>query len=101
MNTTQVYSCCQAAAGGLLSAIDSHDVRAIEDGLTQLRGILSSRQYDDGARADRLYEERLDALEGVADELHRSVSGLRRSARAELERMREKAPLLRHLTARS
>jgi hypothetical protein len=101
MNAVEVYSYCQSAAGSLLSAIDRHDIRAIEEGLARLRGALSSRESESQSRPDRLCEERLDAIEGVADELYRSVNGLRMSARDELERMRRTAPLLRHLTAQS
>ena len=97
-NPTDIYSQCQTAAGGLLSAIDSRDARGMKDSLTRLRGYLSVREAGSRMRADRLHEERLDALEGVTEELARTV---RRSGRRGFRKLREVAPLLRHLTARS
>jgi hypothetical protein len=95
MNPTDIYSQCQTAAGGLLSAIDSRDARGVEDSLTRLQGCLSVREEGSRMRADRLHEERLDALEGVTEELARAV---RRSGRHRYRKLREAAPLLRHLT---
>ena len=101
MNALQLYTHCRTAAGGLLSAIDCRDLQGIEDELTRLRGFLSTREQALALQADRLYEERLDALEGVAEQLSRSVRQLQAPLRMEFQRIEETAPLLRHLTARS
>ncbi|MBI1356374.1 MAG: hypothetical protein GC160_18690 [Acidobacteria bacterium] len=98
MGTEQIYAHCRSAVGGLLSAMDAHDVRGIEDELGRLRGYLSTREALPPPRLDRLFEERLDALEGVVDAIQSSVQVLRLSADQELSRIREAAPLLRHLT---
>ena len=101
----QIYSCCRDAVGGLLSAMDAQDLRGIEDELSRLRAFLSTRDAADQLceagrrqRLDRLFEERLDALEGVVDAIQCSVRGLRQSTGHEMSRLRETAPLLRHLT---
>jgi len=99
MTATQLYTHCQNAAGGLLSAIDGRDLRRMEDSLTLLRGILSTRETSLQTREDRLYEERLDALEGVTEELSRAVRKLQLPVRREFQRIEETAPLLRHLIA--
>lgn len=101
MSASDIYSHCQTAAGGLLTAIDGRDLPGIEQQLTRLRGLLSSRDEFSGRRPDRLCDERLDALEGVAEELTLSVRRMRRTELPGLRRMRESAPLLRHLTAGS
>ncbi len=98
MTATQLYAHCQTAAGGLLSAIDGRDVRGVEDSLMLLRGFLSSRDQALAAREDRIYEERLDALEGVAEELSRTVRKFEPPVQVEFQRIEEAAPLLRHLT---
>lgn len=99
MTAIQLYTHCQNAAGGLLSAIDGRDLRRMEDSLTLLRGILSARETSPQTREDRLYEERLDALEGVTEELSRAVRKLQLPVRLEFQRIEETAPLLRHLIA--
>ncbi len=98
MTPLQVYTHCQSAAGGLLSAIDGRDLRRMEDSLMLLRGILSARDQALEAREDRLYQERLDALEGVTEELSQAVRKLQQPVRVEFQRIEEAAPLLRHLT---
>jgi len=98
MNATEIYSHCQTAAGGLLSAIDSRDLPNIEDELGRLRGYLSTRDETVGNRTDWLCEEKLDAIEGVAEELALSIRSIRRAPRV-FRRVQETAPLLRHLTA--
>lgn len=99
MSVDSLYLHCRTATGGLLAAIDSRDVRGAEDELSRLRSYLSSRDKDTEVLSDRLYEERLDALEGVTEALARSLRRKRRSLQPPMHCMEEAAPLLRHLTA--
>jgi len=102
MQPSRVYSHCRGAAADLSGAISSRDLRAMQAHIGTLRAHLSSREdlVDEPHDADaRFCIEQLDAFEGIAETIERSLRSMRSSARREMERIEATAPLLRHLAA--
>ena len=82
----------QNAIGALLRAIDKRDLPAMERCVEALRGCLAAP-----AGAASLEAEQLDALDGVAEEIERSLRRMRTAAAGEMARIRAAAPLLEHV----
>lgn len=102
MQTNRIYSQCRGVAADLSGAILSRDVRAMQTHVGTLRAHLSSRDdlvNEPGDTDARLRIEQLDAFEGIAETIERSLRSMRGSARREMERIDATAPLLRHLAA--
>jgi hypothetical protein len=82
----------QNAIGALLRAIDNRDLLAMERCVETLRGCLAAP-----AGAASLESEQIDALDGAAQEIERSLRRMRTAAAGEMARIRAAAPLLEHI----
>ncbi len=82
----------QELVGGLLQAIDSLDLPAMEQHVEALRGSLAA-----GSPPSSFDAERLDALDGLADEIDSCLRRMRTAAAGEMARIRAAAPLLLHV----
>ena len=102
MNPEQIYDGCCEATRVLLLGFEAHDLSLIEQQVRVLRQYLSRRGDTQGFHSSGrtlLRMEQLDALDGVTEQVERSLATMRHSARIEFERMRGAQELFRHLTS--
>jgi hypothetical protein len=96
MHLETVYKSCREAVGELLHAIERRDLPAMETRLDLLRGYLAVREVS-SAGADRSLIERMDALDGLAEEIDAALRRMRAEAAGQMARIQATAPLLLHL----
>ena len=97
----RIYDRCRIAARDLLRGLETEDLPLIEQQVALVQAYLSDQEWRGQAwqGADAFYRaEQLEALEGVTEEIERSLLALKRSTDVEFERLLATAPLLRHLT---
>jgi len=101
MNEQQTYSLCCQATADLLEALEQGNLARVEKQVRLLRSYLSEWRPPGPVRCAGealLRAEQLEALEGVAEEMERSLRTLHRTARFEMEQLASHRGLLRHLT---
>jgi hypothetical protein len=104
MNPEQIYDRCCEATRVLLRGFETRDLSLIERQVRLLRQYLSRRPDTEDFRFSGqtlLRMEQLDALDGITEQMERSLAAIRQSAQAEFERMLSTQGIFRHLTAGS
>lgn len=83
---------CEALVGSLVLALERRDLPAMEQNVRALRACLTPMPS-----ATTLETERLDALNGLAEEVENALRRMRLSAAGEMARIRAAAPLLQRV----
>lgn len=95
------YHRCRGLALDLLNVVEQRDLSGIDENLRRLRRDLSQRPLLPAEAAGNrlLREERMEALEAVAEEMDLSLRFLADSIQRGMEKLAGAKSLLRHLTA--
>ncbi len=104
MNPEQIYDRCCEATQVLLRGFETRDLSLIERQVDLLRQYLSRRREPEGSHSSGrtlLRMEQLDALDGITQQMERSLAAIKHSAQIEFERMLSTQGLFRHLTSSS
>ena len=99
MHTEETYVRCRGEIGSLLEAIERNDLPRVAEHVDTLRDWLADRQIARGDSTLRL--EQLEAIEGLAEAISRSIEAMQVSTAVEMERIRATKPLLRHLAGKT
>ena len=83
---------CEALVEDLVRALERRDLLAMEQNVRALRACLAPMPS-----STTLEIERLDALNGLAEEVESALRRMRRSAAGEMARIRAAAPLMQQV----